>query len=52
MERWQQRLSYGVSDLACNLVLTLMSSYVLIFYTDVFSIGTSAAGERIAAAGI
>lgn len=50
MERWQQRLSYGVSDLACNLVLTLMSSYVLIFYTDVFSIGTSAAGSVMLAA--
>lgn len=52
MERWQQRLSYGASDLACNLVLTMMSSYLLIFYTDVFRIGTAAAGSIMLAARI
>ena len=36
MGKWGKRIGYGIGDLGCNLVFSTMSSYLLIFYTDVF----------------
>lgn len=38
---WIERISYGLSDTGFNLMFTMMSTYLLFFYTDVF--GVSAA---------
>jgi len=32
---WRQRIGYGSSDFACNLIWQMISLYLLIFYTDV-----------------
>lgn len=41
---WQQRIGYGVSDFACNLIWQMISLYLLYFYTDVMNLnGTSIA---------
>ena len=42
--KWGKRIGYGIGDLGCNLVFSTMSSYLLIFYTDVFGIAAAAAG--------
>ncbi len=44
MSKWRARMGYGVADLASNLVFQMMSSYLMIFYTDVFGIAAAAAG--------
>ncbi|KRK63950.1 Na+ xyloside symporter or related transporter [Companilactobacillus tucceti DSM 20183] len=42
MNKWQtsitERLSYGLSDAADNLVFQMMTMYLLFFYTDVFGL--------------
>ncbi|APX71620.1 MFS transporter [Companilactobacillus allii] len=42
MHKWQtsvpERLSYGLSDAADNLVFQMMTMYLLFFYTDVFGL--------------
>lgn len=35
---WKQRIGYGVSDLACNLIWQMISLYLLYFYTDVMKL--------------
>lgn len=35
---WKQRVGYGVSDLACNLIWQMISLYLLYFYTDVMKL--------------
>lgn len=41
---WKQRVGYGSSDFACNLIWQMISLYLLYFYTDVMSLnGTSIA---------
>lgn len=41
---WRQRIGYGVSDFACNLIWQMISLYLLYFYTDVMNLnGTSIA---------
>lgn len=41
---WRQRIGYGASDFACNLIWQMISLYLLYFYTDVMSLkGTSIA---------
>ena len=35
---WKQRIGYGVSDFACNLIWQMISLYLLYFYTDVMSL--------------
>lgn len=41
---WQQRIGYGASDFACNLIWQMISLYLLYFYTDVMNLnGTSIA---------
>ena len=32
---WRQRIGYGSSDFACNLIWQMISLYLLIYYTDV-----------------
>lgn len=34
-ELWRQRIGYGSSDFACNLIWQVISLYLLYFYTDV-----------------
>lgn len=35
---WKQRIGYGSSDFACNLIWQMISLYLLYFYTDVMSL--------------
>lgn len=44
---WKSRIGYGVAELAGNLLFQMMSSYLMIFYTDVFGIGVLVAGSII-----
>ena len=39
---WRQRIGYGSSDFACNLIWQMISLYLLIFYTDVAGISPAA----------
>lgn len=41
---WRQRIGYGVSDLACNLIWQVISLYLLYFYTDVMRLDAAAIG--------
>ncbi|RRF89218.1 MAG: MFS transporter [Coriobacteriaceae bacterium] len=40
--RWPERISYGLSDAADNLVFQMMTTYLLFFYTDVYGLTPSA----------
>ena len=42
MGKWGKRIGYGIGDLGCNLVFSTMASYLMVFYTDVFGLGTGA----------
>ncbi|MGM0213670.1 MFS transporter [Enterococcus sp. AZ109] len=42
ISKWQQRIGYGVSDLACNLIWQMISLYLLFFYTDIMQLSASA----------
>ncbi|KRN01941.1 Na+ xyloside symporter related transporter [Levilactobacillus senmaizukei DSM 21775 = NBRC 103853] len=39
--KWPERLSYGLSDAADNLVFQMMTTYLLFFYTDVYGLSAS-----------
>lgn len=39
---WRQRIGYGASDLACNLIWQMISLYLLYFYTDVMGLSAAA----------
>lgn len=39
---WPERISYGLSDAADNLIFQMMTTYLLVFYTDVYGLTTSA----------
>ena len=39
---WPERISYGLSDAADNLVFQMMTTYLLFFYTDVYGLTPSA----------
>lgn len=41
-ERWRQRIGYGSSDFACNLIWQMISLYLLYFYTNVMHLDTKA----------
>lgn len=41
--KWPERLSYGLSDAADNLVFQMMTTYLLFFYTDVYGLSASSA---------
>jgi GPH family glycoside/pentoside/hexuronide:cation symporter len=38
---WLERISYGLSDTGFNLMFTMMSTYLLYFYTDVFGVAAA-----------
>ncbi len=38
---WLERISYGLSDTGFNLMFTMMSTYLLYFYTDIFGIAAA-----------
>lgn len=44
---WRTRLSYGVSDFACNLVWNVLTLYMMFFYTDVAGLASAAIGTMI-----
>lgn len=39
--RWPERISYGLSDAADNLIFQMMTTYLLFFYTDVYGLTPS-----------
>ena len=39
---WRQRIGYGSSDFACNLIWQMISLYLLIYYTDVAGLSPAA----------
>ena len=39
--KWRQRIGYGVSDLACNLIWQMISLYLLYFYTDIMHLNAA-----------
>lgn len=41
---WKERISYGLSDTACNLAFQVISIYLMFFYTDVYGISAAAVG--------
>lgn len=42
ISKWHQRIGYGISDLACNLIWQMISLYLLYFYTDVMQLNAAA----------
>lgn len=40
----KEKVSYGMGDLACNTIFTVVSSYLMFFYTDIAGIGLGAIG--------
>jgi GPH family glycoside/pentoside/hexuronide:cation symporter len=38
---WLERISYGLSDTGFNLIFTMVSTYLLYFYTDVFGVAAA-----------
>lgn len=41
---WNERLSYGAGDFACSFTFSLIGTYLMYFYTDVFGITAGAVG--------
>ena len=39
---WRERVSYGLSDTASNLIFQMITIYLMFFYTDVYGISASA----------
>lgn len=35
---WKERISYAVSDFACNLSFQMIGTYLMFFYTDVLAL--------------
>ena len=42
LTKWRQRIGYGVSDFACNLIWQVISLYLLYFYTDIMNLNAAA----------
>lgn len=42
ISKWRQRIGYGISDLACNLIWQMISLYLLFFYTDIMQLSAAA----------
>ncbi|KRK11553.1 transporter major facilitator superfamily MFS 1, Na xyloside symporter [Lacticaseibacillus zeae DSM 20178 = KCTC 3804] len=40
--KWPERISYGLSDAADNLVFQVMTTYLLYFYTDIYGLSAGA----------
>ena len=47
MGKWRLRIGYGVADLACTLIFSMVASYLMIFYTDVSGISAAVAGTMM-----
>jgi glycoside/pentoside/hexuronide:cation symporter, GPH family len=41
---FKERVSYGLGDTASNLIYTMITTYLMFFYTDIFGLGTAAVG--------
>ncbi|GIO23757.1 MFS transporter [Oceanobacillus sp. J11TS1] len=41
---WKERISYGLSDTASNLIYQMIIMYLMFFYTDVYGISAAAVG--------
>ena len=41
---WREKLSYGIADMGFNFYWTNVSTFLLIFYTDVFGLSAAAVG--------
>lgn len=41
---WKERISYGFSDTASNLVYSMITTYLMFFYTDVFGLSVASVG--------
>ncbi|MGM0238941.1 MFS transporter [Enterococcus sp. AZ103] len=41
ISKWRQRIGYGVSDFACNLIWQMISLYLLFFYTDIMALSAA-----------
>lgn len=41
---WNERFSYGLSDFACSFTFSLIGTYLMYFYTDIFGITAAAVG--------
>lgn len=44
MVPWKERISYGLSDTACNLAFQVISTYLMFFYTDVYGLSAATVG--------
>ena len=44
----REKCCYGLGDLACNTMFTLVSTYIMFFYTDIAGIGLMAVGTIMA----
>ncbi|MBC6297939.1 MFS transporter [Listeria sp. FSL L7-1517] len=44
MVPWKERISYGLSDTACNLAFQVIATYLMFFYTDVYGLSAAAVG--------
>ncbi len=42
ISKWRQRIGYGSSDFACNLIWQMISLYLLYFYTNVMHLNAAA----------
>lgn len=40
----KERISYGLGDTASNLVFTIVTTYLMFFYTDVYGLNVAAVG--------
>lgn len=41
---FKEKFSYGLGDFSCNMLFTLLGSYLMFFYTDVAGIGLASVG--------
>ena len=44
---WREKLSYGIADMGFNFYWTNVSTFLLIFYTDVFGLTAAAAASMM-----
>jgi len=44
---WREKISYGLADLGFNFYWANISTFLMIFYTDVFGISAAAAGSML-----
>lgn len=47
--KWREKISYGVADMGFNFYWATISTFLMIYYTDVFGISAAAAASMMAA---